>query len=197
MLFVNYLRSQELFHRLAGVYETVEGNLLERADDRTTEAQVEAIRYAVHRARPARVLETGSNKSLFGYVLSHVTHDVVLYTFDADPRCATGVELLNAAQTNVKTVFTLGDTKQALAEFHVPEIGFAWIDGGHDAATVASDLFHAMRLAVPLIAVDDTRTMPEVANAVEAALRANRAYRRGSNPFFEDDARGIALLERV
>src|SRR5262249_22156848 len=40
--YVHHLRAQELFQQLAGTYDTVEGNLLERADERTTAAQVEA-----------------------------------------------------------------------------------------------------------------------------------------------------------
>jgi predicted O-methyltransferase YrrM len=196
MLFADYLRSQELFRRLAGTYDTVEGNLLERADALTTEAQLEALRYALHQARPRRVLETGTNKSLFGYVLAHLVHDVDLYTFDGDPRCAAGVALLNAGQANVRAHFTLGDTKQTLPAFDAAGLGFAWIDGGHDEATALSDLREAMRLAVPLIAVDDVRTMPEVARAVAAALRANPAYQSLDNPYYQHDSRGIVLLRR-
>jgi len=114
MLYVQYLREQPLFHQLAGSYETVEGNLLERADEHTTAAQIEALRYAINLARPQSILEAGTGKSMFGYILSHLTQGVTLYTFDGDPRCVAGVELLNAVQTNVRVVLTLGDTKQTL-----------------------------------------------------------------------------------
>jgi predicted O-methyltransferase YrrM len=197
MLFADYLRGQELFRRLAGTYDTVEGNLLERADATTTEAQLEALRYALHRASPRRVLETGTNKSLFGYVLAHLIRDVDLYTFDGDPRCAAGVALLNAGQANVRAHFTLGDTKQTLPAFDAAGVDFAWIDGGHDEATAHSDIRQAMRLGVPLMAVDDVRIMPEVARAIAAALRAQPAYQVLDNPYYPHDGRGIVLLHRV
>jgi predicted O-methyltransferase YrrM len=194
--FVEHLRRQELFHQLAATYETVEGNMLERADARTTAAQVEAIRYALRLARPRAVLETGTNKSLFGYVLSQLARDLTLYTFDGDERAARGVEILAAAQSNVRPVFALGDTKQTLAGLNVEGIGLAWIDGGHDEATALSDLRHAARLGVPLVAIDDARTMPEVARAVAQLLGERDDYATLPNPFYRHDARGIVLLRR-
>lgn len=194
--FVEHLRRQELFLRLAATYETVEGNMLERADARTTAAQVEAIRYALRLARPRAVLETGTNKSLFGYVLSQLARDITLHTFDGDPRAAPGVELLNAGQSRVRSVFTLGDTKETLARLDAEDIGLAWIDGGHDEATAASDLGHAARLGVPLIAADDARTMPEVSRAVERLLAERDDYEPFPNPFYRHDARGIVFLRR-
>jgi len=140
MLFTAYLRAQPLYTQLSLSYQTLEGNLLERADERTTEAQLEALRWALHLTRPDCILETGTNKSLFAFFLSHVLHHATLYTFDADPRSATGVELVNTAQTRVHAVFTLGDTRQTLADFHTHGIGFAWIDGGHDEPTCRSDI---------------------------------------------------------
>ena len=196
MLFVEHLRHQPLFQELAASFETIEGNLLERADPWTTEAQIETIRYLVQLTQARRVLETGTNKSLFGYVLSHLTHDACLYTFDGDPRCATGVELLNASQRRVRSVFMLGDTKQTLPAFDVPGIDLAWIDGGHDEATALNDLTQAMRLAIPVVAVDDARTIPDISRAIDAALQANPAYRLHPNPFYEHDRRGIVILRR-
>ncbi|MDT7604174.1 MAG: hypothetical protein QOF61_2171, partial [Acidobacteriota bacterium] len=194
--FVEHLRNSELFRQLADTYETNEGNILERADQRTTAAQVEAIRLALRLARPRRVLETGTNKSLFGYLLSHLACGVTLYTFDGDPRAARGVELLNDGQTNVRSMFTLGDTKETLADFAEEQIDLAWIDGGNDSATALSDLRHAARLRVPLVAVDDARTMPEVARAVEHVLAESDDYESLPNPFYSHDERGIVFLRR-
>jgi predicted O-methyltransferase YrrM len=196
MLFVDYLRDQELYQQLANSYDTVEGNLLERADARTTAAQIEALRYAIRLAQPRSVLETGTGKSMFGYVLSHLVHGVTLYTFDGDPRCVPGVALLNAAQTNIQAKITFGDTKQTLSTFNVPGIGLAWIDGGHDEATVLNDIQQAIRLDIPLIAIDDARTMPEVASAINHALNAHSTYVRLENPFYDHDTRGIMFLRR-
>ena len=196
ILFINYLRNQKLYRHLASSYETVEGNLLERADERTTASQIEAVRHAVKITRPQVILETGTAKSMFGYVLSHLLDGVTLYTFDGDPRCIPGVTLLNTAQHNVKAEFIFGDTKHTLATFNVVGISLAWIDGGHDEATARSDIQNAMRLRIPLIMCDDARTMPEVACAIDRALEANSAYKRLTNPFFNHDSRGIVFLHR-
>ncbi len=194
--FVEHLRRQELFHQLAATYETVEGNLLERAGARTTAAQIEAVRYALRLARPTAVLETGTNKSLFGYVLSQLARGLTLYTFDNDSRAARGVAILDAAQSNLRSDFALGDTKQTLADFNVEGIGLAWIDGGRDEATALDDLRHAARLRVPLVAIDDARTMPEVARAVERLLGERDDYEPLPNPFYQHDERGIVFLRR-
>jgi predicted O-methyltransferase YrrM len=196
MLFVDYLRDQELYYQLANSYDTVEGNLLERADARTIAAQIEALQYAIRLAQPRSVLETGTGKSMFGYILSHLVHGATLYTFDGDPRCAPGVALLNAAQTNVQAVVTFGDTKQTLPTFNVSGIGLAWIDGGHDEATVLNDIQQAIRLDISLIAIDDARAMPAVASAINQALNVYSTYVRLANPFYDYDARGIMFLRR-
>lgn len=194
--FFHQLRGQELFHRLAATYETVEGTLLEHADMETTVRQLEAIRHAVWLARPRRVLETGTANGLFGYVLAHLVAEATLFTFDGDPRSAAAAEVLDAGIPSLRVVFTLGDSKQTLADFHEPDLDFAWIDGGHDHPTALSDLRHAMRLGVPLIAVDDSRTMPEVSAAIRDALEHDPAYEAMPNPFWEGDSRGISFIRR-
>ena len=142
-------------------------------------------------------METGTNKSLFGYLLSHLAGGVTLHTFDGDPRAARGVELLNAAQSNVRSVFTLGDTKRTLPRFDARGIDLAWIDGGHDEETAASDLRCAARAGARIVAVDDARTMPEVARALARTLEENaRDYEPLVNPFYAHDARGIVFLRR-
>jgi predicted O-methyltransferase YrrM len=193
-LFLDYLHQLPLYAQLRATYETIEGNLLEVTDERVAEAQIEALRLGIARTAPRRVLETGTAKGFFGLLLSQVTTDLTLYTFDGNPRSAAAVELLNDGQDHVRAVFTLGDTKHTLSQLDVDGIGFAWIDGGHDLATASSDIAHAMRLAIPLIAVDDTRTMPETARAVDAALATEPGYRRWEHPFFLHDSRGIAFL---
>jgi hypothetical protein len=194
--FVHSLRNEELYSRLAGAYDTVEGNLLERADDLTHAAQIEALRYALNLVRPQRALETGTGKSLFGYALSHLGDEITLYTFDGDPRCLTGVETLNAAQSRVRSIFTLGDTKVTLQALDADGVGLAWIDGGHDEETALNDIGHAMRLRVSLIMVDDAGTMPEVARAVERALQTHTEYQRFDNPFSAFDVRGMVWIKR-
>ena len=56
MLLLDYLRSTEVYRALTANDLNSEGNLLQITDDRTSEAQIELIRYAVALADPRNIL---------------------------------------------------------------------------------------------------------------------------------------------
>ena len=194
--FVDDLRRQGLFQSLAASYDTVEGNLLERASDPTPAAQIETLRAELNWLGARKFLETGTNKCMFGYVLSRLVQDASLFTFDGDPRSARAVEILQTSQQEVRVQFTLGDTKSTLREFREP-VDLAWIDGGHDLDTALSDVNQAMRLGARSILVDDTKSMPEVAVAVRQALDAHPEYQRVKTQLSQFDSRGVAVLRKL
>src|SRR5205809_1157187 len=100
-LFLEYARSQELYKALCGAVSSEDGNLLERTDMKTAEAQTEFLRWARNLARPKTIIEIGTNKGLFGYFVSLVAQGGTIHTFDADSACARAVELLNNGQAGV------------------------------------------------------------------------------------------------
>src|SRR5262245_33654925 len=110
-LFLEYARSQSLYKALCDAVASDDGNLLERTDLKTAEAQIEFLRWALEYARPSTIIETGTNKGMFSYFISLVLRNVTIHTFDTERQCAHAVELLNQGQSNVVAVFHHGDTR--------------------------------------------------------------------------------------
>jgi hypothetical protein len=190
-LFLKYARATELYRALCQVPASVEGNLLEDTDDTTAEAQVEFLRWALLLAAPQVVLETGTHKGHFGYLLSLVARGLTLHTCDINPHAAQAVAQLNAGQDHVACVFHAGDSRTTLPGLDVPA-QFAWVDGGHDTLVAVSDLVHCQRLRIRYVALDDT-SYPPVGEALAHCLR-HTAYSLVPNPFADHDKRKAVLL---
>ena len=164
---------KQLYAKLCALNPSTEGNLLEHNSDSERELQTEILTYWVDAGLEcdcgAGILETGTNKGLFGYfLLSHVADACHLHTFCNDPISEEAVELLRQYKPRRhQYTFTLGDTRDTLPTFN-EDICFAWIDGGHEYPVALSDIQHAMRLEVPVIAIDDAK-MPSVAEAIQTA----------------------------
>ena len=189
--FLEFARSTDLYRALCAREAGGDGNLLERTDESTAAAQTEFLRWAFQQAAPQVVLETGTNKGLFAYLLSLIGHGLTLHTFDCDPRSAEAMSLLNRSQKNVHAHFYAGDSRETLRAFS-ERVDFAWIDGGHDWSIALSDLMHCYRLRIPFVAVDDT-AFTSVTEAV-AYLRQHTPYELIENPFRKQDRRGALLL---
>lgn len=189
--FLDYAQSTDLYRALCQCGASGDGNLLERTDEPTAAAQIEFLRWAFQLSTPKVVLETGTNKGLFGYLLSLIGRGITLHTFDCDPRSAEAVALLNRSQKNVQAQFYAGDSRETVRSFS-KRVDFAWVDGGHDGAIALSDLLNCYRLRVPYVAVDDT-AFPSVAGAVEYLI-GHAPYELIGNPFRSQDRRGALLL---
>jgi hypothetical protein len=190
-LFLAHARSSELYRELCRVPATGDGNLLEGTDDATAEAQIEFIRWAFQRARPDTIIEVGTHKAMFGYLLSLLSERLVLHTIDSHLGAAQAVELLNRGQSNVRCVFYPGDSREIFPSLKVTA-GFAWVDGGHDTDISISDILSCYRLRVPYVAVDDS-AYPSVAAAIRYTTN-HTTYRPISNPFAQHDRRRAVLL---
>src|SRR6516162_8122091 len=101
-LFVKYARSTDLYRQLCRVPGTRDGNLLEATDDAIAEAQVEFLRWALRLAGAGTVIEVGTHKGMFGYLLSLVCHGIEMHTIDSNPAAGQAVEILNRGQDNVR-----------------------------------------------------------------------------------------------
>ena len=187
---------------------STEGNLLELTDANTCTIQVETIakylRPATRRcynqwegsitaeSRPLlRVVETGTNKGMFGLLLhSLIPHQFHLTTYGDEQASAEAVRLL--AADGVQAQFVHGNSVETFTKDNDP-YDFAWIDGGHDYDVAVSDLQHAMELGIPYILVDDAK-LHSVDAAISTALNSHPTYRRTQNPLWDLDPRGIAIL---
>ncbi|MFC0213923.1 class I SAM-dependent methyltransferase [Paenibacillus chartarius] len=192
-----YLRSQDSFRTLVSLHPSPEGNILEFTDAETASAQIEFFRYIIASLQPTKILETGTNKALFAYLLSHILpKPATLYTFGLEPESGKCVNYLNSIQNKLQIKFYQGDSKQTLPHFHEQGIEFAWVDGGHDEVTAYSDIVNCVRLNIPYIAIDDLRHSPHLQAVVQRVLNEYPNYKYGENPFYHKDSRGAVLIVR-
>ena len=80
-LFLARARSSDRYRELCRVPATSDGNLLEGTDDGTAEAQIDFLRWAIQQARPDTVIEVGTHKGMFGYLVSLILERAVLHTW--------------------------------------------------------------------------------------------------------------------
>jgi hypothetical protein len=189
--FLDHARSTDLYRRLCQIGNTGDGNLLELTDDRTAEAQTEFLRWALLLADPKVVIETGTDKGLFGYLLSLVLRQVELHTFDIRPEAVRAVDLLNKGQSQLTSFFYEGDSRATLPRF-LGAAQFAWLDGSHETDVLLSDFLQCYRMAVPFVAVDDG-AYPSVRMALRYILD-HTPYAIVPNPFAHNDRRQAMLL---
>jgi len=161
------LREMPLYRELLAAVHSSEGNTLEGDDDRAL-ARLSTIVRTLEKHRPLSVIETGTQKGLFGIILIENLFTFRLTTFDINPESAKAAELLGAR-------FVLGDTRQTFSAWN-ETADFAWIDGGHWGGVAASDIRNAMRLGIPVILVDDM-DIPEVLHDVAVVAAENPGYR--------------------
>jgi hypothetical protein len=176
-----------------------QGNLIERTQVETAAAQVEIIRWACWRAcYPAWVVETGTNRALFGYLLSRILDTCILDTCDIDPAAGHAVAVLNAMQRTVHARFHHGPSIETLPGILARGTpGLAWVDGDHSDAGCYGDLAAMAEAHVPFVLVDDADSEPGVKTALARFLEwAPYVRETPPYPLAVGDARGIAVLVR-
>lgn len=129
-----------------------QGNILNTGDRLATPLITIAHYVALTGARS--FLETGTQKGFFGYFLGRLLgNNFDLVTCDCDERSRHAAVMLDLGWVR----FIFGDTKETLPKV-TGKFDLAWIDGGHDYATALSDIRQAIRLDIPCILIDDTRS---------------------------------------
>ncbi len=194
MMLLDYIRTLPAYTKLINVHKTGEGNLLELTDTSTVEAQISFFIWALSKARVLSVLEIGTNKGLFGLLLSILRPNVDLTTIDINPDSILAADILNSEVDLSYVYFFCGDSTKILPNIH-DVYDFAWVDGNHNYEYALSDLRHCARLSIPYIAIDDTN-MKSVAQAVETFL-AEGVYKEIENPFISRDSRKARLFTFV
>lgn len=200
-MMLDRILTDPLYTALVSSHAAPDGNLLQYSDNATAAAQCATIAWAIEQyaPRPRAVVETGTNKALFGLLLTHVLpvdHRWSLHTIDINPEAARAVAALNAACRGVDAHFYAGDSRAALPRV-LREVApdLAWVDGDHSAEGCLADLRALDAARVPLILVDDATLLPEVAQALYTFL-AEAHYAAAHSPHAAADSRGIAVLVR-
>ena len=190
---LNTLRNHPIRKALEGAYITIEGTLFEHHSDTSTLAQLTTLVDHIRAIKPKKVIEIGTAKSYFGFLLSqNCNPGTELLTFGIDANSATGVDILNKQQDKLKVTFVKGNSNLTVSDDHFKGADMAWIDGGHQYATAMSDIGHAMAAGVTVILVDDVRHMKSVMDAVNDSVKKYQEYTMQLSATYAQDSRGIA-----
>lgn len=166
-----------------------EGNLLDDSSE-TRRAQLHTMYEYITRLQPRRILETGTNKGYFGYLLTRMLTDFSLLTCDGDERSATAAQLLGP-----RVQFLLGDSYNTLRPV-TDRFDMAWIDGGHAYEPAFSDICNAMRLCIPCIMIDDTNTAP-VLQAIDVSNLASSYHLIEPYSYQRDERKMIVAMRKA
>src|SRR5262245_38727324 len=109
--YLDYLRSTGLYTELLRLPAPEDSDLLDHTDDCTADAQVEFLRWALQLANPQVLLETGTHRGFFGYLVSSLTRGATLHTMDCRAGASHSIELLNSRQGSVVCAFYHGDSR--------------------------------------------------------------------------------------
>jgi hypothetical protein len=107
---------------------------------------------------PRNVIETGTHKARYDYMIKVNVPDIKIHTFCIDERSKLCVDYLNSRFGQYIT-FHEGNSLDTLTNFKGLESGekfdLAWIDGGHSTDLAYSDLINCARLGIKNITIDD------------------------------------------
>jgi hypothetical protein len=145
---------------------------------------------------PAILLETGTNKANFVFLVKSILPTCKIHTFDLYDWCGHKVDIVKKHLNTDEIYFHMGDTTQTLKDPKLKDISFdlAYVDGGHSYYVALSDLVSCANLNIKYIMVDDYTMLPEVKSAVDDFCR-NNSYNIIDH-CLEGNSRGIVLLSK-
>jgi hypothetical protein len=183
-------------------FETNEGNLLERTERHTAAAQLAVLTWVVSSVGPPKiVIETGTNKALFGLALSQMMPDGYTWrylTCDPNSASAVAVQALAERTPGLTATFYHGaslDRLDGMLEDAGEPPHLVWIDGDHTGDGATFDLVSAMDARAVTILVDDVTLIPGIKEALDAVLASRQDYLRVQLGI-PGDTRGIVVLAR-
>lgn len=184
-----------LLDALDATFPSAEGCLCGQPKD-GFDIQAAFLDRILRQVKPSTILEFGTHKAHFCLFAKLVIPSVKVITLGNREGSGKAVDILNAHFGRYIT-FVLGDSKATWR--HIPplfDIGFAWVDGGHDYETCFSDLVSCVTFGVEHICVDDYTQIPSVKKAVDDFIEkslwfCNRQYCINE---VSTDERGIAYL---
>jgi len=172
--------------------DRTEGNLFERNDGDGRIAQLQIMYETITRLKPKRILEVGTNKGFFGYLLTLLLgDDFELITCDIDEKSQRAVDKLKTV--NPRICLVLGDSRETLAKIHFP-FDLMWLDGGHQFEFALSDIKNGIRMKIPTILIDDTSSH-DVKKAIDESGITDE-YRLSYPVSYWHDHRKIMVAER-
>lgn len=172
-----------------------EGCLLDKVNDLRTRTQVNFFVSILKQINAKKILEFGTHKAMFCYVVHLYCNSIAIDTFGNLPDSQKAVDILNRKYGEY-IHYHFGNSKQTLKDFSPNyQIDFAWVDGSHHYEVCMSDLVNCDRLKILNIAVDDYNWSNDVKKAVAEFVEKYNYSIAGISNFI--DYRGIVHLARI
>lgn len=193
----DYLTRTDAYRKLCNVHASEEGNMLQNSvNERTRNAQLSFFKYLFDHMKEENTqgsfFEIGTNKGMFGYIVSQLYGNCKLHTVDMNPESSRAVPILQ--DLGMEVCFNLGNSLHVLPNYHInDEIALVWVDGGHEYDECLSDLNNVVKYKPKYIAIDDVKFFSgKVNTAFLRFLEEHPEYENFHNPFWEHDDVGIA-----
>lgn len=188
--------NKQIANDLLNIYNSGEGSLLNNTEIGSS-VQIEFIENIIKEYKPSIILETGTNKGCFSFIVSTIAkelnHNVIIHTFDYESNSVNAIKLINQYFNFNNINFYQGNTVDTLRNFNIDNVDLFYVDGGHSYEVACSDINNAKRLNSKLILIDDLN-MPDVSRAVNECLN-NSEYEFVKRTDSKDD-RMMTLYKR-
>jgi len=192
----------EFLSKLEGMFDHSEGGLF---NWRTAENMVHQLKFHkkyLQKIQPKYILEIGTFKGFYSYVVKKEIPEVKVYTFGINEESQLCVDAINELYGENFITFFPGDSLETLTSFDNPDdipFDMAWVDGGHSYECAISDLVNCGKLGIENILIDDCDM-----GQVTAALRdfCNMVFSDNENDYsysikdYSPNERMITYLSR-
>jgi len=171
-----------------------EGCLFDEMNSLRVRTQANFIVSAIKETGARKVLETGTHKAMFCYLLHLCNSEIMIDTFGNLAESQLAVDILNN-KYGPFIKYHFGDSRQTLGSFSPQyQIDLAWVDGGHEYGVCFSDMENCARLKIPHLIVDDYKWNDDVRKAVAEFIKRFDYEIKDISNFA--DYRGIVYLNK-
>lgn len=194
---INTIKNHNLYQKISEASVSPVGNLLDTdTDDTTADAQIKAISFVINKLKKDKisVLEYGTNKGFFIFVLSLMCEKVNGITFEINKQYKQSIDLvLGLKNVDVEVIYD-DSTKQGV-NYTNYNFDVAWIDGGRTDSVLYHDLYLAIFTKTKYILVDDNKFYGE-AFTIKVREALSSLYQEIENPYFDNDKKGLKIYEK-
>lgn len=183
----------DLINSLWGSSKTLEGGIFNNSPERFF-LQVDLIQTALDLIQPKHIVEIGTNKSNFIYLvceyMKYRNHkNLIIDTYDIDPECINGIQIIREKFPEYSINFHCGNSLNSLY-LYPPDsspIDLFYVDGHHSYSYAKNDMEQAIRLNSKYILVDDMNDVGDNGGVPRAAEEVLKNYKVVLAPHANDE----------
>ena len=148
----------DFLSKLEGLFDHSEGGLFNWTAAENMLHQLRFHKKYLQKIQPKYILEIGTFKGFYSYVVKKEVPEVKVYTFGINEGSQLCVDEINKLYGENFITFFPGDSVETLTDFDNPDdiqFDMAWVDGGHSYECASSDLINCGKLGIENILIDD------------------------------------------